>query len=391
MKKILLSLAAVAAFSAYADEVVIDFANYDEFAIKGEFTDEVLKEDGSLQAAAHYQPIESISYEGYTITCDKGTGSTDAALYLTPSTNAATPVTFRVYKNNVITVAAPEGVGIAKIAFTLNKSVNGAFASTTEYTVTGEKTDYELEYVTVAGSAKFSPAANSQIVSMTITTGEIGDNPEPTPEPTEGVTIYQGLVGNADDWEIIEGELPEGITYVWKWDNYGYMKASAYVSGKKYTVTADLVSPVIDLTDYTNITATFDHAARYQTTLKDLCKFGIRVVDSQDNLVNLPIENWPAEGGWVFVSAGEFDINAYAGKKVQFIFTYGADENDGADTWEIKNFTVKGDKDSGVEGVIVDAEAAPVYYNMQGVRVAEPANGLYIVKRGNKVTKEIVR
>lgn len=47
---------------------------------------------------------------------------------------------------------------------------------------------------------------------------------------------------------------------------------------------------------------------------------------------------------------------------------------------------------SGIAAVDADAEAAPVYYNLQGVRVAEPVSGaVTIVVRGGKVTKEIVR
>lgn len=43
-----------------------------------------------------------------------------------------------------------------------------------------------------------------------------------------------------------------------------------------------------------------------------------------------------------------------------------------------------------VEGI--EAENAPAeYFNMQGVRVAEPENGLYIVRRGQKVSKEYIR
>lgn len=37
------------------------------------------------------------------------------------------------------------------------------------------------------------------------------------------------------------------------------------------------------------------------------------------------------------------------------------------------------------------AEGAAEYYNLQGVRVAEPEEGLYIVRRGSKVTKELIR
>ena len=45
---------------------------------------------------------------------------------------------------------------------------------------------------------------------------------------------------------------------------------------------------------------------------------------------------------------------------------------------------------AGVEAIEIET-ATPVYYNLQGVEVANPQNGLYIVKRGNKVTKQLVK
>ena len=42
--------------------------------------------------------------------------------------------------------------------------------------------------------------------------------------------------------------------------------------------------------------------------------------------------------------------------------------------------------EAGVDGVIADSEA-PVYYNLQGVQVSNPENGIFIKKTGNKVTK----
>ena len=45
----------------------------------------------------------------------------------------------------------------------------------------------------------------------------------------------------------------------------------------------------------------------------------------------------------------------------------------------------------GVESIEADENVAPVYYNLQGVEVAYPQNGLYIVKRGNKVTKQLIK
>lgn len=45
----------------------------------------------------------------------------------------------------------------------------------------------------------------------------------------------------------------------------------------------------------------------------------------------------------------------------------------------------------GVEGIESDSDAPAEYFNLQGVRVAEPENGLYIKRQGNKVSKVIIR
>lgn len=45
-----------------------------------------------------------------------------------------------------------------------------------------------------------------------------------------------------------------------------------------------------------------------------------------------------------------------------------------------------------VENIKTVENAVPVYYNMQGVRISNPEQGkMYIVRRGQKVSKEIVR
>ena len=46
---------------------------------------------------------------------------------------------------------------------------------------------------------------------------------------------------------------------------------------------------------------------------------------------------------------------------------------------------------SGVENVIIDSNAPAEYFNLQGVRVDNPTSGLYIVRQGGKVSKQIVR
>ncbi len=46
---------------------------------------------------------------------------------------------------------------------------------------------------------------------------------------------------------------------------------------------------------------------------------------------------------------------------------------------------------AGVESAVVESNVAPEYYNLQGVRVDNPSSGLYIVKRGDKVSKVYLR
>ncbi|MDE6265849.1 MAG: hypothetical protein K2M07_00665 [Muribaculaceae bacterium] len=58
------------------------------------------------------------------------------------------------------------------------------------------------------------------------------------------------------------------------------------------------------------------------------------------------------------------------------------------DSQNPSTFAVKLPTQSGISNVAADeASVAPVYYNLQGVRVDEPRNGLFIEVRGNKAAK----
>lgn len=47
---------------------------------------------------------------------------------------------------------------------------------------------------------------------------------------------------------------------------------------------------------------------------------------------------------------------------------------------------------AGVDSITIDGDdAEPVYYNLQGVKIDNPTSGLYIVVRGNEVSKQIVK
>lgn len=72
------------------------------------------------------------------------------------------------------------------------------------------------------------------------------------------------------------------------------------------------------------------------------------------------------------------------------------DVNAPAEYWNpFRDFTVEkyvGGDNTGVNDIISDDENAPVeYFNLQGVRVANPENGVFIVKQGKKVSKVVLK
>ena len=48
-------------------------------------------------------------------------------------------------------------------------------------------------------------------------------------------------------------------------------------------------------------------------------------------------------------------------------------------------------ENAGISNITIDNNAPREYFNLQGVRVANPENGLFIVRQGNKVSKVIVK
>lgn len=93
-------------------------------------------------------------------------------------------------------------------------------------------------------------------------------------------------------------------------------------------------------------------------------------------------------GGQSFGSYNARPVYNEAGEveKVEIYQWYGANNNNCLAAM----FTVSNTQ--GVNDVIAaDDEVAPVYYNLQGVRVANPANGLYIKVAGEKASKVLVK
>lgn len=175
-----------------------------------------------------------------------------------------------------------------------------------------------------------------------------GDTPTP---PTGETTVYSGLTANADGWTFDNITMPSAAsTYgIWQWDsryeNNQYLKASGYISGTAYEALSYAISPEIDLTGYATASVSFEHAARFQTTLKQLCGIVVRESGSS-SWTELTIPTWPVGGDtekWNFVNSGDIDLKAFIGKKIQIGLKYGSSTS-GADTWEVRNLKITGSK-----------------------------------------------
>ncbi len=88
-------------------------------------------------------------------------------------------------------------------------------------------------------------------------------------------------------------------------------------------------------------------------------------------------------------SAGAYDTegNSWSGDATEVVID---GVTNTSKTISITTLTVYFKDNAGVNDIEIDNNAPAVYYNPQGVRVAEPTNGLYIKVQGNKTTKVVL-
>ena len=160
---------------------------------------------------------------------------------------------------------------------------------------------------------------------------------------TDDNIIYSNTFATGEgDFTIDNKVINASLTYVWSNDDrYACMKASAYVNNTNYEAESWLISPVIDLSSETAAYLTFEHATNFfdPSKLEDEASVWAKV-DGTDNWEKVSGITYPTSQSWTFVSAGDIDLSAYAGQKMQFAFVYKSTEAKSG-TWEVKNVVVK--------------------------------------------------
>ena len=237
--------------------------------------------------------------------------------------------------------------------------------------------------ITAAVAATDTYLAGSASYTLTVT------------DPNAPEVLFSWTVGGEKVFSF-EKQV-ESNKFVWQYSNeYGLM-GSAFISGAAYALDEVAVSPVIDLSQKKEVTLDFKtvfNNYKVNGVNIDVTKFpgnyAFLVVreEGATEWTRFAEPTAPAAFNWNFYDNETVSLDDYKGKKIQFGFEYVSTEVC-AGTWELKDIVVKGKTESGVANIELDETAAPVYYNLQGIRVANPEKGLYIVVKGNKSSKVI--
>lgn len=161
----------------------------------------------------------------------------------------------------------------------------------------------------------------------------------------EKVLLDESFATGQGQFTIDNKQLPEGSTYVWKYDEkYTCMKASAFVGGAKKASESWLVSPELSLADVKSAVLSFEHAHNYAGTASEELTLWITET-SAENWKQLTIDKYGEQFKFVAVSV---DLASYLGKTVKFAFKY-VSTTSAAATWEIKNVKVVANGDGTVD------------------------------------------
>lgn len=204
--------------------------------------------------------------------------------------------------------------------------------------------NYKKEVILYGDIAKYFGVPGLKNTSYAkIGTTEIGTKPGSSSgggdTPSGATTLDTNFKANGQgDWTISNVKaLPDGVNYIWSFDDRYGMKASAYVSGTRYDSDSWLVSPEISLAN--GGTMTFKQALNYATSEYVHVMY---TTTSKSGEVNAndwkeaTVDSWPAGNNWTFI---ESKATLPAGT-VRVAFRYTSTSSIAA-TWEIESANIK--------------------------------------------------
>lgn len=148
----------------------------------------------------------------------------------------------------------------------------------------------------------------------------------------------EGLFDSQGDFVVEDKMLSEGLSYVWTWSGSYGMKASAFVNDTNLPSESWLISPVIDLSQLTSATLTFQQAGNFFSDMQADCS--VLVSTDRQDWTPLTVEGWPEGNSWTFYDSTA-DLSAYAGQSTVYIAFKYTSTSSTAGTWEVKNVVVE--------------------------------------------------
>lgn len=375
MKKLLLSLAAVAcAASMSATSYTLYDANN-----RGEWSG-----DGN-----GYTLNVTAGGKSFTIATAKGGYNNDL---VSPSANAS----WRFYKNSEMTITSAD-IDMKQVVITFD---DYEYNGTTYYAALDLSAGWSgslsgLEFTAVSEGLKSVTmvAAEKQVRIVSVVVSDEAGSTEPPvgPELPEGVIYSNTFESEIDGWDKINDESLSDFSG-WKINTSpACLICNSYYSGANHAADAK-IQREFDLTEYLNVKLSVAQAFGFDFPTSQVENYRMYIISDAGTdypaFANFP--EVPASGNWSKEFAdNQFDLSEYDGQKITIGFEYLTDGSTSR-AWELKNFLLEGDKNVSVAGIEAEENAAPVYYNLQGVRVANPESGLFIVVKGSKVSKVIL-
>lgn len=346
---------AVFSFAGVADEVKLNVV--DATDIDGTYFAEVPASSTGNGTGAHYQPLNSLKISGWSFKFSKNTGTTEPAFYYPMSTNTTGKASVRIYKSNTATIVAPAGTKFNKVVVVPDNSTS----ATTVYS--GEAvSEFTL---TAPGTVRIN--------EITITTGEGSATPDPEPEGVKVVKTSELTLGQ------IAFVFNEGYINTFAENKtYGYWMATPMTIADEMTVAKEAIF-TIEKTDkgYT----IKDCYGRYMGRSGTYWSFNSYATpDEGKSYWDIVMVNGTAK------ISNKVDTNVYmCGKTYSGQYEMALTD---ADNMALP-FIYKVSGNSGVADVIVEENMPVVYYNLQGVKVANPDKGIFIRVQGNKTSKVV--
>lgn len=290
----------------------------------------------------------------YAVVVGKGGTSTKRMGYKETTLKAGT-YTFKFYAKSTTADVSQTQAGYCTITNgTAGNYKYGGYVNLSNTTWTEVSTTFTLDQETTVCLVMMNPKGSNYAVNQDIlvddaelltSDGGLADGSGNTPDPTPvGGLSFDFKANGQSGWNIVDTNLPDGLTYIWSYDTRYGMKASAYANNTNYASESWLISPALDLSSLTTATLKISHAGNYfGGAASDDCSVMVSTNYSSGNpssasWTELNMSAWPTS--WTFVDATASLTSVAGNSNVRIAFKYTSPASK-AGTWEISSASIQ--------------------------------------------------